>query len=102
MTDRIDQTTFVITPAGSSTGKLWGARHRDRTIACGLFLCPDERLERAYWTHRVRNWFHVLSVPVVPGAKIGEYVECFACGASYHPGVLRAGHPALGNVHTRS
>lgn len=102
MTDRMNQNPILIQVAdlADTPAMLWGGRHRDRTVSSGLFVCPDEGTERAYWAHQVRNWFHVLSIPVVPGAKVGEYVECFACGASYHPGILRTRHPALGNLPT--
>ncbi len=103
MTDRLNESrSYLVAAAESDTPALvlWGARHRDRTTASGLFVCPEEGMERAYWSHRVRNWFHVLSVPVVPGAIVGEYVECFACGASFHPKILGAKHPALGNLIT--
>jgi hypothetical protein len=101
MTDRLDQVQPYLFPVAESDGAestLWGAHHRDRTVSSGLFVCPIEGIERAYWTHRVRNWFHVLSIPVVPGAIVGEYVECFACGRSYDPRIIRARHPALGNL----
>lgn len=80
---------------------IWGAAHRDRTISSGLFVCPVEGVERAYWTHRVRNWFHIIGLPVVPGARVGEYVECFACGNTYDPRLPAAQHPALGNLRRR-
>ncbi len=103
MTDRLNHAQSFLVPTPESdtlAAVLWGGRHRDRTTSSGLFVCPEEGMERAYWSHRVRNWFHVLSVPVVPGAVVGEYVECFACGASFDPKILRAKHPALGNLVT--
>jgi hypothetical protein len=106
MTDRLEQVQpFLVsvpdvaenTDATKSIN-LWGAGHRDRTIASGLFVCPAEGVERAYWAHRIRNWFHVLGLPTVPGAIVGDYVECFACGSSFDPRVVAVRHPSLGNL----
>lgn len=69
-----------------------------RTVSSGLFICPTEGTERAYWVHRVRDWLTIFSVPVVPGEIVEEYAECFCCGAKADPRVIGASHPALGNL----
>lgn len=106
MTNRMEQVQPYLVPVppiaadpeANPATILWGAGHRERTTSSGLFVCPAEGIERAYWTHRVRNWFHILGLPVVPGAPVGEYVECFACGTTYDPRVAAARHPALGTL----
>jgi hypothetical protein len=81
---------------GTQPGNLlWGRSAVTKTVASGLWLCPNEARERAYWHHRVRNWTTVLSIPVIPGDVIEEYVECFCCGATAHPAILQSDHPAL-------
>lgn len=106
MTNRLTQNQPAFIPAGDSayetnqgSRSLWGARYVDRTVASGLFVCPQEGIERAYWKHRVRNWFSILSVPLIPGGVVGEYVECFCCGSSSDPRTVGAKHPALGTLH---
>lgn len=106
MTNRINPAQPAFISAGDTTygnpspRTLWGPRHIDRTVASGLFVCPQEGIERAYWRHRVRNWFSILSIPVIPGGVVGEYVECFCCGSSSDPRIIEARHPALGNLRT--
>ncbi len=66
-----------------------------KTVSSGLFRCPKEQLERAYSGHKVRNWHTVFSVPVLPGKVVEEYVECFCCGSTWHPGIVNSTHPSL-------
>lgn len=75
-----------------------GKKAVDRTVASGLFICPHEGVERAYWKHRVRSWVAVFSVPILPRQVIGEYVECFCCGGMSDPAIVATQHPALGNL----
>lgn len=65
---------------------IWGWKSTRRRIGSGLFLCPAESTERAYWLFRMRTWLTVFSVPVLPVKVTGEQVECFCCGNTYKPG----------------
>lgn len=76
-------------------GAIWGEHPVTRTVSSGLFRCPVEQTERAYSSHRVRNWHTLFSVPVLPGRVVEEYVECFCCGATYDPRIASSDHPAL-------
>jgi hypothetical protein len=76
-------------------GAIWGQSRLTKTMSSGLFRCPTEQTERAYWSHRVRNWHTLFSVPVVPGRVAEEYIECFCCGSTWDPRVVSSDHPAL-------
>lgn len=67
-----------------------------RTVSSGLFRCPNEQTERAYSSHRVRNWHTLFSVPVLPGRVVEEYIECFCCGNTWDPRIIKSNHPSLG------
>lgn len=72
-----------------------GHQPMTRTVSSGLFRCPNEQTERAYSSHKVRNWLTIFSVPVLPGGVVSEYVECFCCGTTWDPRIINSTHPAL-------
>lgn len=72
-----------------------GERSITRTVSSGIFLCPTESTERAYWQFRVRTWITLFNIPVFPGDVTEEYIECFCCGLTLDPRVLKSNHPAL-------
>ncbi len=78
-----------------ATSQIKGTVAITKTVSSGLFLCPTEATERAYWHKRVRNWTSVFSFPVIPGEVVEEYVECFCCGATVDPRILTSSHPSL-------
>lgn len=80
---------------GPWIGAIWGQSRLTKTMSSGLFRCPTEQTERAYWRYQVRNWHTVFSVPVVPGQVVEEYIECFCCGATWDPRIVNSNHPAL-------
>lgn len=85
-------TTELRTPVLSS---IWGQSNVTRAVSSGIFVCPTEGMERAYWHFRTRSWRTVLSLPVIPGDIVEEYVECFCCGETVHPQVVKSPHPSL-------
>lgn len=74
-------------------GKLefWGWKSIRRQIGSGVFACPSEATERAYWVYRIRRWLTIFSMPVFPAGVVGEQIECFCCGNIYGPAVLESG-----------
>ncbi|HEX6286810.1 MAG TPA: hypothetical protein VFZ80_04940 [Acidimicrobiia bacterium] len=66
-----------------------------RSIAGGVFVCPIERGQRAFWRYHIRNWFTVFGVKVLPGPVVGTYIECFSCRNTYDPRIVGSPHPAL-------
>lgn len=93
----IDRSTTQI-GRNSILAAVSGRRRIARTVSSGVFLCPTESTERAFWQFRVRTWFTIFNVPVIPGEIIEEYIECFCCGLTLDPRVLSSNHPALRTV----
>ncbi|MBL0212953.1 MAG: TerB family tellurite resistance protein [Myxococcales bacterium] len=54
----------------------------------GEFHCPTCSAPRAYRHRRVRRFFHVFFIPLIPLNLAGEYVECGQCRGTYKLGVL--------------
>lgn len=77
----------------AETGKpvLWGWKSIRRQVGSGVFACPSEATERAYWVYRIRRWWTIFSMPVFPAGVLGEQIECFCCGNIYGPAILEPG-----------
>ena len=80
-------------------GAVLGQTEVTKTIDDGLFICPKATTERAYWHRRVRSWTTVFSVRLIPTRTVGEFVECFSCGATVDPRILTSTHPSLRPIH---
>lgn len=69
---------------------IWGWRNRASIIARGIFLCPHCGADRAYAHKRMRRWFTVFFIPLIPLKQLGELVQCETCKQMYKPAVLTA------------
>jgi tellurite resistance protein len=56
----------------------------------GEFHCPCCSGPRGYRHRRVRRFFHVFFIPLIPLNLAGEYVECAGCKGTYKLDVLAA------------
>jgi tellurite resistance protein len=66
---------------------IFGTRGVTMTSAEGEFHCPD--CGRAGYRHRkVRRFFTLYFIPIIPLDVLGEYVECKQCQSTYKPAVL--------------
>ncbi len=54
----------------------------------GNFYCPDCDSEKAYLHRKVRRFFTLYFIPLIPLDLLGEYVECQSCTSTYKPSVL--------------
>ena len=72
---------------------IFGTRGVTYSHGKGQFFCPDCGDERAYQLKRVRRFFTLYFIPLIPLDLLGEYVECGGCRGTYKPGVLEY-HPA--------
>lgn len=54
----------------------------------GQFHCPHCAITQAYRHRRVRRFFHIFFVPLIPLTLAGEYVECGQCKGTYKLEVL--------------
>src|SRR5688572_15093262 len=54
----------------------------------GQFHCPGCSASQQYRHRRVRRFFHIFFIPVIPLNLAGEYVECRTCKGTYKLDVL--------------
>jgi tellurite resistance protein len=66
---------------------LWGWYDWKSTLATGEFHCPRCDGVRPYAHERIRSWFDVFFIPILPLGS-SESVKCQACGATYPEDVL--------------
>jgi len=66
---------------------IFGTRGITYNKAKGEFHCPSCR-ERNYQWRRVRRFFTLYFIPVIPLDLLGEYIECDTCQDTFKLGVL--------------
>lgn len=54
----------------------------------GQFHCPQCAGKRQYKIKRVRRFFTLYFIPLIPLDKVGEYVECSSCKGTFRHEVL--------------
>ncbi len=54
----------------------------------GIFYCPECAEKKDYKLKRVRRFFSVFFIPIIPLDKLGEYIECQNCKATFNTKVL--------------
>ena len=54
----------------------------------GTFHCPRCGPDQPYMHKRVRSFFTLYFIPLIPMNTLGEYVECGRCQGQYKPEVL--------------
>jgi len=59
----------------------------------GSFRCPACARERPYRRKRIRRFFTVYFVPLVPLDLIAEFVECRACRGRFKVAVIGTAPP---------
>ncbi len=67
---------------------IFGTRGVTYTKQQGEFHCPQCNGPNPYRQKRVRRFFTLYFIPVIPMDLLGEYVECPTCRGTYNPGVL--------------
>lgn len=67
---------------------IFGTRGVTTSAGAGEFWCPGCRTKRAYEHKRVRRFFTLYFIPIIPLDVLGEYVECATCRDTYDPAVL--------------
>jgi uncharacterized tellurite resistance protein B-like protein len=68
---------------------IFGTRGVNTTAAKGQFCCPACGPASPYRHVRVRRFFTLYFIPLIPLDALGEYVECGTCQNSYKPEVLQ-------------
>ena len=67
---------------------IFGTRGVTYSKESSQFYCPTCSAQAAYKHKRVRRFFTLYFIPVIPMDLLGEYVECQQCGATYQLKVL--------------
>jgi tellurite resistance protein len=67
---------------------IFGTRGVTTTPNSGEFHCPSCRLAGQYKHKRVRRFFTLYFIPLIPLDKVGEYVECKECKGTFNLDVL--------------
>lgn len=78
---------------------IFGTRGITTTPDAGQFCCPRCGPDHSYQKKKVRRFFTLYFIPVIPLNELGQYVECQQCRGTYDVAVLdydpRAGVVAL-------
>ncbi len=67
---------------------IFGTRGVTSSVGRGEFHCPGCDARRPYEHRRVRRFFTLYFIPIIPLDVLGEYVECQHCRDTYKPDVL--------------
>ncbi len=67
---------------------IFGTRGVNSTMSEGQFNCPQCETDRNYKHKKVRRFFTLYFIPLIPMGKIGEFVECQSCKGTFIPKVL--------------
>jgi len=72
----------------------FGTRGVSSKVGQGRFTCPRCGPDAPYELRRVRRFFHLYFIPLVPLGERVEQVECKTCRATFDPLVLGKAAPA--------
>jgi len=67
---------------------IFGTRGITTTPERGTFNCPQCTSPQPYNFKRVRRFFTLYFIPVIPLDKLGEYIECPSCQGTYDVEIL--------------
>ena len=67
---------------------IFGTRGVTYSADSGTFHCPQCASQSGYRQRRVRRFFTLYFIPVIPLDKLGEYIECDNCAGTFTEGVL--------------
>ncbi len=67
---------------------IWGTRGMTSTAQTGVFHCPRCGPQRSYALQRVRRWFTLYFIPLIPLDVAGEYIQCGQCAGTFSVEVL--------------
>ncbi len=67
---------------------IFGTRGITTTPEKGAFNCPTCNSKQDFRHRRVRRFFHLYFIPLIPLNQLGEYVECRTCKDTFDLGIL--------------
>ena len=68
---------------------IFGTRGVTYSAEKGDFWCPSCQSQQRYDHKRVRRFFTLYFIPLIPLDKLGEYIECSACDGTFQLDVLQ-------------
>lgn len=68
---------------------IFGTRGVTTTPDRGEFFCPSCGSSQPYALKRVRRFFTLYFLPLIPLEKLGEYIRCDTCSGEFEAGVLQ-------------
>lgn len=66
---------------------IFGTKSVTTTPEKGEFHCPYCDIKNAFRQRKVRQFFHLYFIPLIPLKQLGEYVECQKCKNTFNTGV---------------
>jgi tellurite resistance protein len=69
---------------------IFGTRGVKMSAGTGTFFCPGCASQQSYTHRKVRRFFTLYFIPIIPLDVVGEFVECGNCRATWKPTVLQA------------
>ena len=79
---------FAAPPVYDGRVIIFGTRGVTLTADSGTFNCPQCGGNAGYRHRRVRRFFTLYFIPVIPLDKLGEYIECDNCAGTFTEAVL--------------
>ncbi len=76
----------------------FGTRGVSSKLGEGRFHCPRCGTETPYVRRRVRQFFHLYYIPLVPLGERVELVECGVCRTTFDPAILGGAPVAAGGT----
>ena len=67
----------------------FGTRNTRRRIRAVVFACARCGVDRDGALVRVRRWFHIFFIPLIPIGQPREVVQCDTCRSMFDPSVLQ-------------
>jgi hypothetical protein len=67
---------------------IWGWRARTHSLATGEFYCPHCSAKQAYDHQKLRRWFTLYFIPLIPLEALGEHITCKQCRKAWELSVL--------------
>src|SRR5262245_20298173 len=67
---------------------IWGTRGVTTTKRTGSFFCPKCQRDQSYAQKRLRRFFTLYFIPLIPMDLVAEYVQCGACSGQFRMEVL--------------
>ena len=69
---------------------IFGTKGVTSTVATGDFQCPACGRPAPYEHKRMRRFFTLYWIPLIPIGTMGEFVECLNCRTELDPAALQA------------